>query len=65
MERELKALYSAIGNVEKPCVYVLGGVKVDDSIMVMENVFRGRERRLYAHHWSCGQHIPLGTGKVR
>jgi phosphoglycerate kinase len=37
MERELKALYSAVSNVEKPCVYVLGGVKVDDSIMVMEN----------------------------
>ncbi|HSO26095.1 MAG TPA: phosphoglycerate kinase, partial [Methanobacteriaceae archaeon] len=25
-------------NVKRPCVYVLGGVKVDDSIMVMENV---------------------------
>lgn len=37
MERELKALYSAVNNVERPCVYVLGGVKVDDSIMVMEN----------------------------
>jgi len=24
----------------KPCVYVLGGVKVDDSIMVLENVLR-------------------------
>lgn len=40
MERELNSLYSAIDNVEKPCVYVLGGVKVDDSIMVMENVLR-------------------------
>jgi len=38
MERELKALYSAMNNVQKPCVYILGGVKVDDSIMVMENV---------------------------
>lgn len=37
MERELKALCSAVNNVERPCVYVLGGVKVDDSIMVMEN----------------------------
>lgn len=37
MERELKALYNALGNVKKPCVYVLGGVKVDDSIMVMEH----------------------------
>lgn len=41
MERELKALYSAVSNVKKPCVYVLGGVKVDDSIMVAENVLRG------------------------
>lgn len=40
MERELKALYSAVSNVKKPCVYVLGGVKVDDSIMVAENVLR-------------------------
>ena len=38
MERELKALYNAMSNVERPCVYILGGVKVDDSIMVMENV---------------------------
>jgi len=38
MERELKALYNALNNVKKPCIYILGGVKVDDSIMVMENV---------------------------
>jgi phosphoglycerate kinase len=37
MERELRALYSAVSNVEKPCVYVLGGVKADDSIMMIEN----------------------------
>jgi phosphoglycerate kinase len=40
MERELKALYSAVNNVERPCVYVLGGVKVDDSITIAENVLR-------------------------
>lgn len=38
MEKELKTLYGAIENVGRPCVYVLGGVKVDDSIMVIENV---------------------------
>src|SRR5690606_22971034 len=38
MERELKTLYSALKDVKRPCVYVLGGVKVDDSIMVMKNV---------------------------
>jgi phosphoglycerate kinase len=37
MERELRALYSAVRSVQRPCVFVLGGVKVDDSIMVMEN----------------------------
>jgi len=42
MERELKALYSAVSNVERPCVYVLGGVKVDDSIMVMKNALESR-----------------------
>ena len=42
MERELKALYTAMDNSKKPCVYVLGGVKVNDSIMVMENVLRNR-----------------------
>ena len=40
METELNLLYSAMHNAEKPCVYVLGGVKVDDSIMVMENVLK-------------------------
>lgn len=38
MEKELTILYGAIENVQRPCVYVLGGVKVDDSIEVMENV---------------------------
>jgi phosphoglycerate kinase len=29
-----------VDNVERPCVYVLGGVKVDDSITVAENALR-------------------------
>jgi len=40
MENELNSLYSAVSNVKRPCVFVLGGVKVDDSIMVMENVLK-------------------------
>jgi phosphoglycerate kinase len=40
MERELKILNSAVYNAESPCVYVLGGVKVDDSITIAENVLR-------------------------
>jgi phosphoglycerate kinase len=37
MEKELRALYSAVKSVKRPCVFILGGVKVDDSIKVMEN----------------------------
>ncbi|HEY0196841.1 MAG TPA: phosphoglycerate kinase [Methanobacterium sp.] len=40
MERELKVLYNTVYNAERPCVYVLGGVKVDDSITIAENVLR-------------------------
>jgi phosphoglycerate kinase len=40
MERELRSLYKAVDNVLKPCIYVLGGVKVDDSIMVIENALK-------------------------
>jgi len=40
MERELKVLYSALENVKRPCIYMLGGVKVDDSIKVMDNVLK-------------------------
>lgn len=42
METELNSLYSAMHNARKPCVYILGGVKVDDSIMVMENVLKNK-----------------------
>lgn len=40
MEKELKIIQNAIDNVEHPCVFVLGGMKSDDSIDVMENVLK-------------------------
>lgn len=40
MEKELTILEAALENVKKPCVFVIGGMKADDSIMVMENVLR-------------------------
>ncbi|WP_066971178.1 phosphoglycerate kinase [Methanobrevibacter filiformis] len=40
METELKILLNSLENVEKPCVFVLGGMKAEDSIMVMENVLK-------------------------
>jgi len=40
MERELKVIQNALDTVEKPCVFILGGMKADDSIEVMENVLK-------------------------
>jgi phosphoglycerate kinase len=38
MERELNGLGKAL-TPERPCVYVLGGAKFDDSLRIIENVF--------------------------
>ena len=38
MEEELTVIQNALDGVEHPCVFLLGGMKPDDSIDVMENV---------------------------
>ena len=38
MEFELKTIQNTLNNVVSPCVFALGGMKADDSIMVCENV---------------------------
>ena len=38
METELTVIQDALDNVQHPCVFLLGGMKPDDSIEVMENV---------------------------
>ncbi|MBC7131121.1 phosphoglycerate kinase, partial [Candidatus Bathyarchaeota archaeon] len=38
MERELKSLSKVLENPEKPCVYVLGGAKADDSLEISKYV---------------------------
>lgn len=38
MERELKSLGRVLENPEKPCVYVLGGAKADDSLEISKYV---------------------------
>jgi len=42
MERELLTINNALKNVKKPCVFVLGGMKADDSIDVIENVLKNK-----------------------
>ena len=38
MEKELTVIQNALDNVKHPCVFLLGGMKPDDSIEVMANV---------------------------
>ncbi|MEM3550431.1 MAG: phosphoglycerate kinase, partial [Candidatus Bathyarchaeia archaeon] len=38
MERELKSLSRVLENPEKPCIYVLGGAKADDSLEISKYV---------------------------
>lgn len=42
MEEELNVINNALANVEHPCVFLLGGMKADDSIEVMENVLENK-----------------------
>jgi phosphoglycerate kinase len=38
MERELKSLNKVLENPEKPCIYILGGAKADDSLEISKYV---------------------------
>jgi len=40
MEAEVKALSSIMNDPERPCVYLLGGAKVDDSYKVIEHALK-------------------------
>ncbi len=42
MQRELRALGRALEQPARPCLAVLGGIKVDDSVMVADNMLRAK-----------------------
>jgi phosphoglycerate kinase len=42
MERELKALGRVLQAPEKPCIYILGGAKADDSLKISQYVLRNK-----------------------
>jgi len=42
MERELKALGKVLHAPEKPCVYILGGAKADDSLKISRYVLKNK-----------------------
>ena len=48
MERELKSLAKALEKPEKPCVYVMGGAKADDSLEISKYVLG---------QWHCGLRV--------
>ncbi len=42
MERELKALGRVLQSPEKPCIYILGGAKADDSLKISQYVLKNK-----------------------
>jgi len=42
MERELKSLSKVLENPEKPCVFILGGAKADDSLEISKYVLNNK-----------------------
>lgn len=39
MEKELRALEAVLNDPKRPCVYILGGVKIEDSLKILGRVF--------------------------
>ncbi len=54
MERELVALEKAVHSIKKPCVYVLGGVKPEEVLDVMEHTLRRGKVNTYLTAGSLG-----------
>ncbi|MBT7243974.1 MAG: phosphoglycerate kinase, partial [Euryarchaeota archaeon] len=51
MNYELSKLGRALENPKRPCIAVLGGIKVDDSVVVADNMLRGG---ISDHIWVTG-----------
>ena len=56
MERELKSLSKALEKPEKPCVYVMGGAKADDSLEISKYVL-GNGIADYVLDWRCNRAV--------
>ena len=39
MEKELRALEAVLNDPKRPCIYILGGVKIEDSLKILGRVF--------------------------
>jgi phosphoglycerate kinase len=66
MEKEVRIITQSLKNAEKPCIFILGGVKADDSIEVAENVLMNKTADfilttgLVANIFLCGAGFNIG-----
>ncbi|MFQ5998095.1 MAG: phosphoglycerate kinase [Candidatus Bathyarchaeia archaeon] len=70
MERELKALEKVMNEPARPCVYVLGGVKIEDRIPLIENILASGNADkvllggLLAEFFLIGSGLELGADAI-
>ena len=62
MERELKSLSKVLENPEKPCVFILGGAKADDSLEISRYVLNNRIADYILTGGVVGQVFLLASG---
>ena len=62
MEKELTVIQDALDNVEHPCVFLLGGMKPEDSIDVMENVLSNETADSDLTKGTVGNNLMMASG---
>ncbi|MFN7944761.1 MAG: phosphoglycerate kinase [Blastocatellia bacterium] len=68
MDKELRYLYGALSNPQRPFVVILGGAKVSDKIQVIENLLKSADSVLIggamAYTFFLAQGLPVGKSLV-
>jgi phosphoglycerate kinase len=68
MDRELRYLYDALSNPQRPFVVILGGAKVSDKIQVIENLLKSADSVLIggamAYTFFLAKGLPVGKSLV-
>ena len=68
MDKELRYLYDALSNPQRPFVVILGGAKVSDKIQVIENLLKSADSVLIggamAYTFFLAQGLPVGKSLV-
>ena len=68
MDKELRYLYDALSNPQRPFVVILGGAKVSDKIQVIENLLKSADSVLIggamSYTFFLAQGVPVGKSLV-